>query len=139
MVTWALRKTSDDVLRIKCKIILNHYYSIYCDRSAASHYYSTYQYIDGIPVMIKYYSEQGMYLDDGQIKLYFEMAAIHEEPVGLMCYYESESVRDDDTEQMRIIRDEIVFYLDSEAISTDKIIAKIPASSDIGRVILNRE
>lgn len=107
--------------------------------SAASHYNSTYQYIGKIPVMIKYYSEEGVYLDEEQIEGYFEMASIQAESTGLMCFHENESVRDEETGQMKVIRDEIVFYPDSESINIDEIIAKIPASSEIGQAILNRE
>ena len=105
--------------------------------SAVDHYYSTYKYINGTPTLIATYSEEGLFLNDEQIKKYLDLASVKTEATDFIAFHEINSELDEKTGSMIITHDEIVVYANSDMLSDSDVIMKFDASSEIGLEILN--
>ncbi len=83
---------------------------------AIYHYYSTYQYIDGELVKIKYEEREGLLLDDWQVEEFCAAASGKEEETGYegSWYYEHVMERDSVTGELETVSEEYVFYCDNE-------------------------
>lgn len=104
---------------------------------AANHYFSTYQYIDGEPVMIEYTTQEGIWLDDGQVKEFCAAASEGAENTdyeGNWCY-EHNMELNEATGKLEIVSEEYVFYCYDE--ETDKECDKfhVAVSSELGQRI----
>jgi len=105
--------------------------------SAVDHYYSTSKYIDGTPTLIATYSEEGLFLNDDQIKKYLDLASVKTDVTDFMAFHEMNTELDEKTGSMITTSDEIVVYANSDMLSDSDVITKFDASSEIGLAILN--
>ncbi|MDE7269585.1 MAG: leucine-rich repeat domain-containing protein [Acetatifactor sp.] len=80
--------------------------------SAARHYYSTYQYIDGEPVIIRYVKEEELFFSDEQTKQYCMAASEKEEAIAYEGYwiYLHVMERNGKTGELETVSEEYVFY-----------------------------
>lgn len=79
---------------------------------AVDHYYSTYQYIDGEPVIIRYVEEEGLILSDEQTEQYCIAASEKEEGIlheGNWVYLHVME-RNEETDELETVSEEYVFY-----------------------------
>lgn len=83
---------------------------------AIYHYYSTYQYIDGEPVKIKYEEREDLLLDERQVEEFCAAASGKEEEADYegRWYYEHVMERDSVTGELETVSEEYVFYCDNE-------------------------
>lgn len=105
---------------------------------AAYHYYSTYQYIDGEIVKIRYYEEEGFVLSDEQIKQYYDAASVKTDGVGFDAWYEHVMERNAASGQLETVSEEYVFNpYDSagKAIENEEQQLRVDVSSQLGAQI----
>ncbi len=103
---------------------------------AAYHYYSTYQYIDGEIVKIRYYEEEGLAISDEQIKQYYDTAFVKTDGTAFDAWYEHVMERNVASGRMETVSEEYVFNpydSDGKAIESEKL--RIDVSSELGAQI----
>lgn len=99
---------------------------------AAHHYYSTYQYIDGEPVKIRYVEEEGVFLEEDKSQAFCAAASEKKESAlceGVWCYIHIME-RNKKTGELETISEEYVFdsNKEEEALHVD-------AASELGQQI----
>lgn len=98
---------------------------------AALHYYSTYQYMDGKPVKIRYVEEEGVYLDDDRSRAYCLAASGKDDAVGEgNWYYIHVMERNGETGELETVSEEYVFDSDEE---NEEL--RVDADSELGQRI----
>lgn len=73
-------------------------------------YYSTYQYIDGEIVKIRYEEEKGLVKSDEQIRQYYEMAGVETDAESFEGYYHHVMERKEATGELETTLEEYIFY-----------------------------
>ncbi len=104
---------------------------------AANHYFSTYQYIGGEPVMIEYTTQEGIWLDDGQVKEFCAAASEDEETAdydGNWCY-EHNMELNEATGKLETVSEEYVFYCYDEETDKECDMFHVAVSSELGQRI----
>lgn len=105
--------------------------------SAFNHYYSTYRYIDGLPVEIKYECIEYVYrFSSEQIREYLYSASIVTEAVDFLVVHEMELDRNDATGEMETRRDIYEIYPENSEIFNDDPLFCVDAESEWGRLII---
>lgn len=112
---------------------------------AAYHYFSTYQYINGEIVKIRYEEEEGLWQSDEQIRQYYEMAGKETDAESFEGYYHHVMERNETTGELETTLEEYVFYpIDiyeegSDAEEAQRMINEqklhVEASSELGAFI----
>ena len=99
---------------------------------AACHYYSTYQYIDGELVKIRYVEEEGVYMDDDQLKKFCVAASGKEEaaPCEGVWFYVHIMERNEETGGLETVSEEYIFDSDRE---NEEF--RVDAASELGQRI----
>lgn len=104
---------------------------------AVYHYYSTYQYIDGEPVLIRYVEEEGLLLSDEQAKQYCIAASGKEEEILYEgdWFYLHVMERNEETDELETVSEEYVFYPQKgeENVSEEEL--HVDVESELGRQI----
>ncbi len=105
---------------------------------AACHYYSTYQYIDGEPVKIRYYEEEGLALSDEQIVQYYDAASVKTDSAAFDGWYEHVMERNAASGELETVSEAYVFNpYDSEGkeIENEQEHLRVDVSSELGAQI----
>lgn len=105
---------------------------------AACHYYSTYQYIDGEIVKIRYYEEEGLALSDERIKQYYDAASVKTDGAAFDAWYEHVMERNAASGSLETVSEEYVFNpYDSagKAIENEEEQLRVDVSSELGAQI----
>ena len=105
---------------------------------AACHYYSTYQYIDGEIVKIRYCEEEGLDLSDEQIKQYYDAASVKTNGTAFDAWYEHVMERNAASGELETVSEEYVFNpYDSEgkAIEKEEEQLRVEVASGLGAQI----
>ncbi len=76
---------------------------------AVCHYFSTYQYIDGEIVKIRYYEEEGLALSNEQIKQYYDTASVKTSGMSFDAWYEHTLERNAASGELETVCEEYVF------------------------------
>ncbi len=99
---------------------------------AACHYYSTYQYIDGELVKIRYVEEEGVYMDDDQLKKFCVAASGKEEAATCegVWFYVHIMERNEETGGLETVSEEYIFDSDRE---NEEF--RVDAASELGQRI----
>lgn len=108
--------------------------------SASSHYYSTYQYIDGEPVIICSVDEEGLLLSDEQTKQYCIAASGKEEAIAYEGYwvYLHVKERNEKTGELETVSEEYVFYPRKSEDTEAGEEFHVDVESELGQQIKNR-
>lgn len=77
---------------------------------AAYHYFSTYQYIDGEIVKIRYEEEEGLWQSDEQIRQYYEMAGKKTDAESFEGYYHHVMEQNETTGELETTLEEYIFF-----------------------------
>ena len=102
---------------------------------AAQHTYYTYRYIDGAPVMINQLDEEAIFLGDNAAEI-LALAGIDASPESLVIFHYIEGMRNEQTGEWSLIRDDYVFYLDSPAgFDEHTALARFNANSAVGQML----
>lgn len=103
---------------------------------AAYHYYSTYQYIDGEIVKIRYYEEEGIFIFDEKIRQYYDAASVETGGVTFDAWYAHVMERNAASGQLETVSEEYVFEsYDSEGKAIEEEQLRIDVSSELGAQI----
>lgn len=105
---------------------------------AACHYLSTYQYIDGEIVKIRYYEEEGRNLSDEQIKQYYDIASVKTSGVSFEAWYEHTMERNAASGELETVCEEYVFIpydSDGKQIENEEEELHVDVSSALGAQI----
>lgn len=103
---------------------------------AAYHYYSTYQYIDGEIVKIRYYEEEGIFIFDEKIRQYYDAASVETGGVTFDAWYAHVMERNAASGRMETVSEEYVFEsYDSEGKAIEEEQLRIDVSSELGAQI----
>ena len=103
---------------------------------AAYHYYSTYQYIDGEIVKIRYYEEEGIFIFDEKIRQYYDAASVETGGVTFDAWYAHVMERNAASGQLEAVSEEYVFEsYDSEGKAIEEEQLRIDVSSELGAQI----
>lgn len=103
---------------------------------AVNHYYSTYQYIDGEIVLIRYYEEEGLAISDEQIRRYYEAASIKTDGVSFDAWYEHVMERNAASGELETVSKEYVFNpYDSDGKAMESEELRVDVSSELGAQI----
>ena len=105
---------------------------------AACHYLSTYQYIDGEIVKIRYYEEEGRNLSDEQIKQYYDIASVKTSGVSFEAWYEHTMERNVASGELETVCEEYVFIpydSDGKQIENEEEELHVDVSSALGAQI----
>lgn len=105
--------------------------------SAVDHYYSTYQYIDGKPTLIREDTEEYLHRDEEQIRKYLSLSSIETEAADFMSFHVKAIERNAVTGGMETIKDEYIIYPFSDTISDETLLLRVEVSSELGQVIYN--
>lgn len=99
---------------------------------AACHYYSTYQYIDEELVKIRYVEEEGVYMDDDQLKKFCVAASGKEEAATCegIWFYVHIMERNEETGGLETVSEEYIFDSDRE---NEEF--RVEAASELGQRI----
>ncbi len=104
---------------------------------AANHYFSTYRYIDGEPVMINHTTQEGILIDDEQVKEFCDAASEGEETAdydGYWCY-EHNMELNEETGKLEDVSEEYVFYYYDEETDREYDKFHVAVSSELGQRI----
>ena len=103
---------------------------------AAYHYYSTYQYIDGEIVKIRYYEEEGIFIFDEKIRQYYDAASVETGGVTFDAWYAHVMERNAASGQLETVSEEYVFEsYDSEGKAIEEEQLRRDVSSELGAQI----
>ena len=103
---------------------------------AAYHYYSTYRYIDGEIVKIRYYEEEGIFIFDEKIRQYYDAASVETGGVTFDAWYAHVMERNAASGQLETVSEEYVFEsYDSEGKAIEEEQLRIDVSSELGAQI----
>ncbi len=104
--------------------------------SAFDHYYSTYRYIDGLPVEVKYECVEHVYqFSPKRIQEYLSSASIETEATDFKVVHEMEQERNDATGEMETRRDIYEIYPENSEIFEDDPLFCVDVESELGRLI----
>ena len=104
--------------------------------SADSHYFSTYQYIDGDVVKIRYEEEAAIGLSDEQIARYYDMAGRETDATSFFAYHHLIKERNDDTRELETVLNEYIFYpSDVEGVHDETEELHVDVDSELGQFI----
>lgn len=106
--------------------------------SAVDHYFSTYQYIDGNPVKIRYVEEEGIWwLDEEQVKEFCIAASGKEASSSYVgdWFYVHLMERNEETGELETVSEEYVFYWSADEESEVREELCVDVSSDLGQQI----
>lgn len=100
-----------------------------------THYYKTYEYIDGSLTMVEELTEDEVHLEEEQILAYCSEAGVQTDAEYTIVMYERLDRRNSETGEMEAVSEEYVFYESRDGSVFSDEYLRVPVSSEMGTSI----